>query len=84
MTSALYQSVGRALSISRVAKRAFPGIFMGVIGRHSGKDRITLAFKDDPLFRDGSGELNWCALAALANAALGAASDLKSSARAIA
>ena len=81
MPSGLYQRVERALVINREAKLAFPGVFMGITGRQTGDDAAMVMFKDDPLFRDGRGELDWCALAALVDAVFGAPSDMKTGPR---
>lgn len=81
MPSALYQRVERTLVISREAKAAFPGVFMGITGRQTGNDAAMLILKDDPTLRDGSGELDWCALCASVDTALGAPSDMQTGPR---
>jgi acyl-coenzyme A thioesterase PaaI-like protein len=81
LPSALYQRVQRTLVISREAGLAFPGVFMASSGRRAGDDTVIVTFKDDPAFRDGRGELDWCALGALVDAALGTASDVKTGPR---
>ena len=76
MPSALYQRVERALVVSREAGLAFPGVFMAVTGRRIA-DGVMVMFNDDALFRDSGRELDWCALAALVDAALGGPSDIR-------
>ena len=79
--STSYQRVQRTLVICREAGVAFPGVFLGSNGRKTGDGAAMLTFKDDPAFRDGRGELDWCALCALVDAALGTASDVKTGPR---
>lgn len=79
--SSLYQRVQRTLAISREAKLSFPAVFMNISGRPTGDEEVMVAFKEDDTFRDGKGELDLCALAAIADAALGAPSDMKTGSR---
>jgi acyl-coenzyme A thioesterase PaaI-like protein len=79
--SPLGRRIERALLTCRVAKLAFPGAFMEIAGRPTGKDSVVVALRDDPVLRDGRGELNICALAALLDAPLGTASDMQTGPR---
>jgi acyl-coenzyme A thioesterase PaaI-like protein len=81
MPSCLYQRVAHALAITRETRLAFPSVFMGIQGRQTGDDTAVLMLKDDPIFRDGRGEVDWCALCAAVDAVLGAPSDMKTDAR---
>jgi acyl-coenzyme A thioesterase PaaI-like protein len=69
--SAICARVERTLAINRKAKLNFPGVFMDVIGHELDEDRIRLQFYDDPLFREGRGEVSWVAVGVLADLALG-------------
>src|SRR6478752_4505479 len=60
--SAICARVERTLAINRKAKLNFPGVFMDVIGHELDEDRIRLQFYDDPLFREGRGEVSWVAV----------------------
>jgi acyl-coenzyme A thioesterase PaaI-like protein len=81
MPSALHERVERSIVVSSEAKLAFPGVLMGITGRQAGDDAVTLTLKDDPVFRAGNGELDWCALVSAADAVLGAVSDIKTGPR---
>jgi len=81
MPSALYQRVAHALAVTRETRLAFPSILMGIRGRQTADDTATLILKDDPTFRDGRGEVDWCALCAAVDAVLGAPSDMKTGPR---
>lgn len=67
----LQQRVERSLIINRTAKINFPGLFMGVYGRITGGDSLTLEFDGDPVFHDHRGDLNWASLGVLIDIALG-------------
>jgi len=69
--SAICARVERTLATNRKAKLGFPGVFMDVIGHELDEDRMRLQFYDDPLFREGRGELSWVAAGVLADLALG-------------
>lgn len=79
--SPLGRRVERALLICREARLAFPGAFMEIAGHPTGQDSLVVSLKDDPILRDGAGELNACALAALLDAPLGTASDMQTGPR---
>jgi acyl-coenzyme A thioesterase PaaI-like protein len=66
-----------ALALNRKARLNFPGMFMGLYGRQTGATDIELEFADDALFRAGSGEVSWAALAVLVDVALGSVTRLE-------
>lgn len=70
--------MAQALRANRAAKLNFPGLFMGLSGRHVGDDGIDLTFDDGEWSRDVRGELNWPALGVLLDIGLGAVTRLKS------
>jgi len=75
--SCLYRRVERTLAINRDARLAFPSVFIPLSGQRTADDRVRVTFHDDPAFRDGRGELDWCVLCALLDVALGTASDIR-------
>lgn len=77
----LGRRVKRALLLCREAKLAFPGAFMDIAGHPTGQDSVIVSLKDDPIFRNGAGEMNACALAALLDSPLGTASDMQTGSR---
>lgn len=79
--SPLTRRVERGLRACRAAKLAFPGAFMEIAGRPTGQHSVVVGLRDDPVFRDGQGELNACVLAALLDAPLGTASDMQTGPR---
>lgn len=69
--------VRRALALDRAARLTFPCAFMGLTGRETESDALTLAFRDDATFRDARGELTLPALGVLVDSALGCVVRLK-------
>jgi hypothetical protein len=76
--SELEARVEHALRANRVARLNFPGVFMGLKGRHVGEAGIALEFDDGEWSRDARGELNWPALGVLLDIGLGAVTRIKS------
>ena len=77
MPSELYRRVERSILICRETGLAFPSIFMGATGHALGDDGAVLRCGDEPLFRGGNGDLNWCAFCGLLDTLLGTPSDMK-------
>jgi acyl-coenzyme A thioesterase PaaI-like protein len=72
MTSPLLQRVERTLLACRDTKLAFPSVFLDFTGQPVAPDKVVVKHKNDPAFLDAAGALDWCAVAAVLDGALGA------------
>jgi acyl-coenzyme A thioesterase PaaI-like protein len=81
MPSELYRRVERSILICRETGLAFPSIFMNATGNPVGDDGAVLRCKDEPLFRSGNGELNWCAFCGILDTLLSTPSDIRTGPR---
>lgn len=81
MTSALLKRVERTLIACRDTKLAFPSVFLDFTGKSVASDKVVVTHRDDPAFLDACGALDWCAVAAVLDGALGATCSAPAGAR---